>query len=280
MSPSDDAASPRRHSGRQALAAAAARFAFSATPRLDAELLLAHALGIDRQRLLLDPERFTVPATFAALVDRRADHEPVAYITGTRGFWSLDLAVGPGALVPRVDSETLVEAALAHFAARPPASVLDLGTGPGTLLLALLAEWPRARGLGVDRSADALGWARINAAPVADRAALVRGDWAAALDGTFDCIVTNPPYVATTERLPEEVAGYEPASALFAGPDGLDDYRRLAPELRRLLTPGGAAFVEIGWTQGDAVSDLLRAEGFAVTEHRDLGGRPRVLAAT
>ena len=111
------------NSAPAALAAAAARFAFSATPRLDAELLLAHALGIDRDRLLLDPDRWTVPAAFADLVERRAAHEPVAYITGTRGFWTLDLAVGPGALVPRVDSETLVEAALAHFAGRPPATL-------------------------------------------------------------------------------------------------------------------------------------------------------------
>ena len=263
-----------------ALADAATRFAFSATPRLDAELLLAHALGIDRDRLLLDPDRWTVPAAFADLVERRAAHEPVAYITGTRGFWTLDLAVGPGALVPRADSETLVEAALAHFAGRPPATLLDLGTGPGTLLLALLAEWPAARGLGVDASAAALGWARVNAAPFGDRAAFVQGDWASALFGRFDCIVCNPPYIATAEALAPEVAAYEPASALFAGDDGLADYRRLAPEFRRLLAPGGAVLVEIGWTQAAAVGDLLRGEGFVVAEHRDLGGRPRVLLAT
>ena len=137
---------------RAALNAAAARFTFSATARLDAELLLAHALGIERSALLLDLDRPAPPA-FAALVERRAAHEPVAYITGRRGFWSVDLAVGPGALVPRADIETLVEAALGHFAAAP-ATMLDLGTGPGTLLCALLAEWPRARGLGVDRSAE------------------------------------------------------------------------------------------------------------------------------
>jgi len=275
MSPSDDAASPRRALSA-ALSAAAARFAFSATPRLDAELLLAHALGIERQALLLDPDR-VVPPTFAALVERRAAHEPVAYITGTRGFWTLDLAVGPGALVPRADSETLVEAALAHFAGRPPASVLDLGTGPGTLLLALLAEWPRTRGVGVDRSAEALRWARRNAA---DRAHFVQGDWTTALAGRFDCIVANPPYIATDEPLPPEVAAHEPASALYAGDDGLDDYHRLIPNLPRLLAPGGAVLLEIGWTQGAAVGGLLAAQGFAVAEHRDLGDRPRVLLAT
>ena len=263
-----------------ALSAAAARFSFSATPRLDAELLLAHALGIDRQALLLDPGRWSVPADFAALVERRARHEPVAYITGTRGFWTLDLAVGPGALVPRADSETLVEAALAHFAGRSPTTVLDLGTGPGTLLLALLAEWRAARGLGVDRSADALGWARRNAVPFAGRAAFVRGDWAQALAGRFDCIVANPPYIATDEALPVEVAAHEPAAALFAGSDGLADYRRLVPDLRRLLAPGGAVLLEIGWTQAAAVGELLAREGFAVARHRDLGDRPRVLLAT
>ena len=242
---------------------------------------MAHALGIERARLLLDPAAFAVPDAFAALVERRAAEEPVAYLTGSRGFWTLDLAVGPGALVPRADSEAVVEAALAHFGARPPASVLDLGTGPGTLLLALLSEWPAARGLGVDRSADALGWARVNAAAVAPgRAALVRGDWAAAVAGRFDCVVANPPYIATGEALPGEVARHEPAGALFAGTDGLDDYRRIVPELPRLLAPGGAAVLEIGWTQAPAVGDLLRREGFAVAEHRDLGGRPRALVAT
>lgn len=263
----------------RALAEATARFAFSATPRLDAELLLAHALGIERQQLLLDPDR-TVPPGFAALVARRAAHEPVAYITGSRGFWTLDLAVGPGALVPRADSETLVEAASAQFGSAPPATILDLGTGPGTLLLALLSEWPAARGLGVDRSAAALGYARINAAAFADRVAFVQGDWADALATTFDLVVCNPPYIAADEVLPAEVLEHEPAAALFAGPEGLTDYRRLAPMLRRLVAPGGAAIVEIGWTQAAAVGDLLRGQGFAVAVRHDLGGRPRALVAT
>lgn len=264
-------------SARQALAAAAARFGFADTPRLDAELLLAHVLGIPRERLLFDLDHATVPDGFAALVERRSAHEPVAYITGTRGFWTLDLAVGPGALVPRADSEAVVEAALAHFAASPPASILDLGTGPGTLLLALLAEWPEAQGLGIDRSAEALTWAKRNGS---GRAAWVQGDWSAAIAGPFNLIVANPPYVATDEPLPPEVAAHEPASALYAGSDGLDDYRRIVPPLRGLLAPGGAAVLEIGWTQASAVGDLLRAEGFAVGERRDLGGRPRALLAT
>ncbi len=265
---------------RSALSQAAARFAFSPTARLDAELLLAHALGIERNALLLDLTR-PAPDGFWPLVERRAAQEPVAYITGVRGFWTLDLMVGPGALVPRADSETLITAALAHFGDRPPATLLDLGTGPGTLLLALLDEWPGARGLGVDRSAEALGYAVANASAcgMADRARFVRGDWASALSGPFDCIVTNPPYIGTAEPLSAEVRDYEPGAALFAGPDGLADYRRLAPELRRLLAPGGAAVVEIGHEQADAVTSLLEAQGFAVTLHRDLGGRPRALLA-
>jgi release factor glutamine methyltransferase len=265
---------------RDALVEAAARFSFSPTARLDAELLLAHALGIERNALLLDLTR-AVPDSFGPLVERRAAQEPVAYITGTRGFWTLDLKVGPGALVPRADSETLIAAALAHFGGTPPAMVLDLGTGPGTLLLALLDEWRSARGIGVDYSAEALGYALANArlCGMADRARFVRGDWAGALTGAFDCIVSNPPYIGTAEPLSPEVKDYEPAAALFAGPDGLDDYRRLAPMLRRRLAPGGAALVEIGYEQAAAVTPLLEEQGFRVVLHRDLGGRPRVLLA-
>ncbi len=264
---------------RFALAEAAARFAFSRTARLDAELLLAHALGIERSALLLDLDR-PVPAGFAALVERRARHEPVAYITGSRGFWTLDIAVGPGALVPRADSETLIEAAVALFEDRAPATILDLGTGPGTLLLALLDQWRDARGLGVDRSAEALGWAGRNAALAGGRAAFVQGDWTGAIAGTFDLIVANPPYIAADAALPAEVAAHEPAGALFAGADGLADYRRLAPCLAPLLAPGGAVLLEIGFDQAEPVAALLAGQGFATDLYRDLAGHPRVIAAT
>ena len=266
---------------RQTLADAAARFAFSATPRLDAELLLAHALGIDRTALLLDPNRI-VPSTFAALVERRANREPVAYITGSRGFWDIDLAVGPGVLVPRADSETLIEVAIAHFGSRAPGTILDLGTGPGTLLLAALSRWPAATGLGIDRSDEALGYARRNATALgrADRVRFAAGDWARGIDERFDLILANPPYVATHEVLPTDVADHEPAAALFAGPDGLDAYRALIPDLPRLLAPDGVAAIEIGHTQAAAVTALLEAVGLTVALHRDLGGRDRCLLAT
>ena len=264
---------------RRALADAAARFGFSATPRLDAELLLAHALGIERNVLLLDLDR-PVPAFFAALVERRAAHEPVAYITGRRGFWTIELAVGPGVLVPRADSETLLEAAVSHFAGTPgPARVLDLGTGPGTLLLAALDQWPAAHGLGVDASTAALEYARANAAALGmkARATFQLGNWAGEVGGRFDLVLCNPPYVGTGEALPVEVDAFEPAAALFAGADGLNDYRVLAQQIPPLLAPGGVACVEIGHQQASAVAALFAAQGLRVNIEQDLGGRDRCL---
>jgi release factor glutamine methyltransferase len=266
----------------QAVREAAQRIAaVSDTPRLDAELLMAHAVGVERSALLLGRLADPVPSGFAALVEARLAHTPVAYLTGSRAFWTIELEVGPGALVPRADSETLIEAAVAHFAGRAPATVLDLGTGPGTLLLAALDEWPQAQGLGVDRSAQALHYAGRNAGRLgmAARARLALGNWAAAIDGRFDLVLANPPYIGTGEVLPHEVVGHEPAGALFAGADGLDAYRLLAPQLARLVAPGGIAVVEIGSTQADAVSALLRAGGLTTSVRQDLGGRPRAVVA-
>jgi release factor glutamine methyltransferase len=267
---------------RKALAAAATRFVGSDTPRLDAELLMAHALGVTRSDLLLRHLDDAAPDSFAALVERRLRHEPVAYITGTRAFWTIDLAVGPGVLIPRPDSETLIEAAIEHFAGRAPATILDLGTGPGTLLLAALAEWPEAKGLGVDASSAALYFARSNVGRLGmtDRAEVRPGNWAAAIDQRFDLILANPPYIATDEVLPPQVRDHEPPGALFAGPDGLDDYRIIATQLPRLIAPGGVACIEIGLTQAESVSALLRAEGLSVAIRRDLGARDRCLVVT
>jgi len=253
--------------------------AVSPTPRLDAELLLAHALGITREALLLGGAA-AVPPAFARLVAQRLAHAPVAYLTGTRAFWTLDLAVGPGVLIPRPDSETLIEAAIDHFGGQAPARILDLGTGSGALLLAALDHWPGAWGLGVDRSEAALGYARANARSFGGRAAFVRGDWTAALSGTFDLILCNPPYVEADADLPAEVAAHEPASALFAGADGLDDYRRLAPAISALLAPGGVAAVEIGADQRHGAGALFADAGLAVACRRDLGGRDRCLILT
>lgn len=267
---------------RAAIAEAASRIV-SDTPRLDAELLMAHALGVSRQAMLLAQLGDPVPEGFAGLIERRVAHEPVAYIIGSRGFWTIELAVGPGALVPRADSETLIEAAVAHFAGTAgPKRVLDLGTGPGTLLLAALAEWPEAHGLGVDESERALQYAEDNAVnlDMDERARFKLGNWAEGLDGQFDLILCNPPYIGTDEELGPEVREHEPASALFAGADGLDDYRRVIPGLPRLLAPGGIAVLEIGWTQGAAVSALVEAAGLAPAVRQDLGGRDRVVTAS
>ena len=227
----------------------------SDTPRLDAELLMAHALGVERSALLLDPARYEVPDLYAHLVARRMAYEPIAYIVGYRDFWTLRIEVGPGVLIPRPDSETLIEACL-DFArvgrgAGWPSRVLDLGTGPGTLLLAVLSEFPHATGLGVDASEFALAFARDNAdeLSMADRTAFQSGDWGDGVEGLFDLILCNPPYIADGEKLMPDVAEHEPAGALFAGADGLADYRRIIPDLPRLLAPDGLAVLEIGATQ-------------------------------
>jgi release factor glutamine methyltransferase len=267
---------------REAVAAAARRLgAASETPRLDAELLMAHALGIEREALLLAADEADAPPGFEPLIGRREAGEPVAYITGRRGFWTIELEVGPGVLVPRPDSETLIEAALAYFGERGPARVLDLGTGPGTLLLAALAQWPHATGLGIDASEAALAYARRNAERLglAGRADFRLGDWGQDLEEAFDLILCNPPYVETGAALPRDVAEWEPSLALFAGADGLDQYRRLAPSTRRLLAPGGIACFELGAGQLGSVSQLFVAQGFTIWSCKDLNHVDRCLVA-
>jgi release factor glutamine methyltransferase len=251
----------------------------SDTPRLDAELLLAHALGITREALLLGADQ-AVPPSFDGLLQRRLAHEPVAYITGRKAFWTLNLHVTPAVLIPRPETETLIEAAVRHFSGRAPRTILDLGTGSGALLLAALDQWSTAQGLGVDRSTAALEVARGNAERLgfADRVRFVCGDWVDAIEARFDLILCNPPYIEAGAALPPQVAAHEPASALFAGADGLDDYRRLAPQLPRLLRPGGLAALEIGSTQAAQVSALIREHGLKTSTIKDLAGLDRCLA--
>lgn len=268
---------------RAALAAATRNLEpVSDTARLDAELLMAHALGVSREVMLLGRLDEAAPAGFAMLADRRGAGEPVAYITGRRQFWTLDLSVTPDVLIPRPDSETLIEAAVAARAPGAALRILDLGTGSGALLLAALDHWQVAGGLGVDRSAAAIRIAALNArqSGVGGRASFIVGDWAQSISGSFDLIFCNPPYIEEGAELPRDVARYEPPSALFAGEDGLDDYRRLIPQLARVLAPDGVAFVEIGWRQAAAVSGLAASVGMLAGIRRDLGGRDRCVILT
>jgi release factor glutamine methyltransferase len=259
-----------------------------AAPRAEAWLLLAAASGLPRGALMAGAlERLTAAqeARLEVMARRRAAREPLAYILGEKEFWSLPFAVAPAVLIPRPESETLVEAALARVRERSAAlRILDLGTGSGCLLLALLSELPQASGLGVDLSAAALEIAGRNAErlALAGRAEFVRGSWGAALAGGFDLIVSNPPYVAAGEfaGLAPEVRAYEPALALAAGPDGLAAYRALAPDCARLLAPGGSLCLEIGQGQGNRVAEILQQHGLHVVERRaDLAGIERCLVA-
>jgi release factor glutamine methyltransferase len=271
---------PAKGTMRDALAVAARRLdGLSETPRLDAELLMAHALGVEREAMLLSGLDRRAPAAFNAFLARREAGEPVAYIIGRRAFWTIELEVGPGVLIPRPDSETLIEAALERFGEAGPRNVLDLGTGSGALLLAALDQWPGARGLGVDASEAALAIARRNAGRLglAGRAAFRRGDWGEGIGERFDLILCNPPYVEAGAALPRDVAEWEPPEALYAAADGLAEYRRLAPALGRLLAPGGLGCVEIGAGQEDKVRSLFAAEGFIASSRKDLSGHSRCL---
>lgn len=265
---------------REALNDAALRLAgASDTPRLDAEVLMAHVLGVSRETLLLGSLDSEAPDAFVSVLARRLAREPLAYIIGTRDFWTISLKVGPGVLIPRPDSETLIEAAVEYFGPNGPGTVLDLGTGSGALLLAALAQWPEATGLGIDASPAALEVAKANAEALGlqDRARLAEGDWAAGLCERFDLILCNPPYIESDAILPADVRDHEPASALFAGTEGLDQYRRLVPQLPALLNPGGMIAVEIGATQASAVAALFEANGLTAEVRPDLGGRDRAI---
>ncbi|WP_234031080.1 peptide chain release factor N(5)-glutamine methyltransferase [Alteriqipengyuania lutimaris] len=258
--------------------------ASSDTPRLDAELLMGYALGLSRSDMLLRAMRDDAPATFDPLVERRAAHEPVAYITGSAEFYGLELKVTPAVLIPRGDSETLIAAARDYFATRKaPQRILDLGTGSGALLLAALSQWPEAEGVGLDASMPALRVAQCNATTLglAERTRFLRRSWRR--DGwrrdlgQFDLVLCNPPYVEDDAPLDPCVRDHEPGSALFAGAEGLDDYRILLPQIAHLLTKDAIAIFEIGATQQDAVSGIARNQGLAPRFCNDLAKRPRAM---
>lgn len=254
----------------------------SPSPRLDAELLLAHALGQSRSYLRTWPERepdAAQCAAFAALLERRRAGEPVAYLLGRQGFWSLDLEVAPHTLIPRPDTELLVETALT-LGPGGPARVLDLGTGTGAIALALACERPAWQVLGVDRVSEAVQLAERNRARLGlGNARFVESVWFSTLGGErFALIVGNPPYIAADDRhLNEGDVRFEPASALVAGEDGLDDIRRIVAEAPEHLEAGGWLLLEHGYDQAEAVRALFAARGFAAVEsRRDLGGHQRI----
>lgn len=256
-------------------------------PVIDARLLVEAAAEATRTDIITDPQRLLTAAQAAALegfIQRREAREPVSQILGRKGFWKIMLRVTPDVLTPRPDTETLVELILRDLPEDRAVGVLDLGVGSGAILLAILAERPAAKGLGVDVSEEALAVARENAANLglAQRVALLRGDWTRGLDDAgFDIVVANPPYIPSADilGLEPEVRDHEPRLALDGGADGLDAYRLLAPEILRVLKPGGRFAVEIGFDQSAAVEALFRQAGGArIATSRDLANRDRVVA--
>lgn len=255
------------------------------SPVFDARLLLETAAEVVRLDILTDPHRAIseeAGARLDALVARRVAREPLAYILGKQAFWSLDFAVGPAVLTPRPDTETVVTAALAALPEDAPARVLDLGVGSGAILLSILSARPLATGLGVDASPEALVFAQANAEALGlqDRVVMAHGDWGVGVAGPFDLVVSNPPYIVSAEiaGLQPEVSVHEPRLALDGGGDGLDAYRRLWPDVARLLKPGGRFAVEIGLGQGPDVSALATEAGLEVEAVKpDLTGIGRVV---
>jgi release factor glutamine methyltransferase len=255
-------------------------------PVLDARLLVEAGAGVSRLDIVTDPRRALTPQQIEAvnaLARRRERREPIAHILGRKQFWKHDFTVSCDVLVPRPETELLVEAALEALPMRGPARVLDLGVGSGAILLSVLHERVDAHGVGVDASAAALEVARANAEALglSSRTDFRQGDWTQGLAGAFDVIVSNPPYIAAAdiETLEPEVAEYEPRLALDGGADGLDAYRAITAGAPRLLAPGGLLALEVGQDQQEAVTGLIRAAGILCLPVRlDLAGAPRVVA--
>ncbi len=255
------------------------------SPVIDARLLLEMGAGVARMDIITDPRRELTAAQISAveaLVARRLGREPMAHIVGRKAFWTLDLAVSPDVLIPRPETELLVEVALGLIEPDEPARVLDLGVGSGAILLAVLEERANATGLGVDSSAAALAVAQANANALGMgvRVELRLGDWGDGITEEFDLVLSNPPYIATGDitGLAPEVADREPRLALDGGVDGLDAYRAILPRLGGLLRPGGDFCFEVGAGQAGAVSAMAREAGLETQPPRaDLGGIARVV---
>ena len=258
---------------------------------VDAEILLAHLLGLTRmelhnpialERALAEvSDESAVVDGYSELVKRRCNHEPVQYLTGTAGFRNLDLAVGPGVLVPRPETEGLVEEVLKHIANLPgPVSVIDLGAGSGAMAISIATEAPNTHVIAVEKSLDAIEWLKQNVAFYDESIRIVQGDVADVLEGVkCDVVVANPPYVPDSQPLPKDVADFEPAIALFGGPDGLELPKRFIDSAARLLKAGGLLAIEHTETQGEAIAKLLSADFNQIALHQDLTGRPRWTSA-
>ena len=253
-------------------------------PRLDVRLLIAHVTGSDTASVFGFPERRLGKGQVRELnqlVKRRIDREPMAHILGTREFWSLPFSVTRDTLVPRPDSETLIEAVLQHFSdTTKKRSILELGTGSGCLLLALLSEFPNANGTGVDRSDAALEVAERNAKALKldHRASFVNGNWADAIKDQYEIVISNPPYIPSDEiqNLDADVALFEPMSALDGGADGLDSYRIIVAQIHRVMAEEAYIFLETGTGQAPAVADMIEASGMQVIDiKKDLSGIER-----
>ena len=254
---------------------------------VDAETLFAHLLGLTRmelhnpialERALAEVnDESAIVDGYAELVQRRCSHEPVQYLTGTAGFRKLDLVVGPGVLVPRPETEGLVEEVLRHIANLPgPVSVIDLGAGSGAMAISIATEAPNTHVIAVEKSADAIEWLKQNVAFHDQSIRIVQGDVADVLDGVkCDVVVANPPYVPDSQPLPKDVANFEPAIALFGGPDGLELPKRFIDAAARLLKTGGLLAIEHTETQGESIAKLLSTDFTQISLHLDLTGRPR-----
>jgi len=271
---------------RDALTWGAARLGAAGieSARLDARLLLGFAMDLAPENLLVAQDLTEEQlGRFESLISRRESREPLAYIVGQKEFWSLDFEVGPGVLIPRPETETLIEEALRDFPdCDAPLDIADLGTGSGCLLIAFLESSPNAKGWGIDRSAEALSWALRNAARhgVGTRCVLSQRDWTEEVAPSFDIVFSNPPYVTERELdgAAPEILRYEPRDALLGGDDGLKAYRELAPAIALCLRAGGRAYLEIGSRQADAVAAVLERHGLGILRIvADLAGHPRCL---
>jgi release factor glutamine methyltransferase len=258
---------------------------------VDAEILFAHLLGLTRmelhnpialERALAEiSDESAIVDGYAQLVQRRCNHEPVQYLTGTAGFRNLDLAVGPGVLVPRPETEGLVEEVLKHIANLPgPVSVIDLGAGSGAMAISIATEAPNTHVIAVEKSPEAIEWLKQNVAFYDESIRIVQGDVADVLEGVkCDVVVANPPYVPDSQPLPKDVATFEPAIALFGGSDGLELPKRFIAAAARLLKAGGLLAIEHTETQGESIANLLSTDFTQISLHLDLTGRPRWTSA-